>query len=166
MHHQNPSLHLWQLTKLGIWKTLHRLKVAHQVWEVTLPGASVALNLFHAAGSGFCSLQADALVSESSLCHLFWNFWQLSFSGSLFHILACLRVFAAWLVYWGREEPTRTWLDWGTSWSYFELLKFLLKELPWPMECFSLRGNCYTTPSLTYLMLNFSMFYLLSRGFL
>jgi hypothetical protein len=68
-------------------------------------------------------------------------FWWLSWFKLLLGILAGLRLFwAAWLVWewlsvawlvcsW-EEEAWWIWSVSGTSWNYFELFAFLLKELP------------------------------------
>lgn len=53
--------------------------------------------------------------------------------------------FSAFIAYSGRNEVYRIWSFSGTSWTYFELFTFLIKEFPSGMRCFSLEANCQTT---------------------
>lgn len=97
------------------------------IWSKSLP----------CSWAGFWFFQAVGLVSESSL--------QLVFSEGLEVWLQLVWEELLTLVVYAVMEGLVIMASFRNFLRPFELFTFLLEELPWKVECFSLVVNCYTS---------------------
>lgn len=120
LYHTSPAQHWQQLTQSGRRRLMRLESVFSKPLcsKLPLPGSSACVCFFQANWPGL------RVFSAAQLCPV----WE-GLSG--------------FVAYLGREGPSQYGEVPGPSWCYAELFTFLLKELPYRMDCFSLGGNGY-----------------------